>query len=77
MLCSIFMFSNRQSVLSVTEVQGFCIHLKKKLKWMLYSQVQELLRSHQSQNANYNKDQEKLGQLHKAEVDSLTEELRN
>ncbi len=42
---------------------------------MLYSQVQELLRSHQSQNANYSKDQEKLGQLHKAEVDSLTERV--
>ncbi|XP_051954091.1 protein FAM184A-like isoform X1 [Xyrauchen texanus] len=38
-------------------------------------EVQELLRSHQSQNANYNKDQEKLGQLHKAEVDSLTERV--
>ncbi len=42
---------------------------------MLYSQVQELLRSHQSQNANYSKDQEKLGQLHKAEVDSLSERV--
>uniref|UniRef100_A0A673MXA1 Protein FAM184A-like n=1 Tax=Sinocyclocheilus rhinocerous TaxID=307959 RepID=A0A673MXA1_9TELE len=38
-------------------------------------EVQELLRSHQSQNANYSKDQEKLGQLHKAEVDSLTERV--
>ncbi|XP_016108429.1 protein FAM184A-like [Sinocyclocheilus grahami] len=38
-------------------------------------EVQELLRSHQSQNANYSKDQDKLGQLHKAEVDSLTERV--
>uniref|UniRef100_A0A671MGA7 Protein FAM184A-like n=1 Tax=Sinocyclocheilus anshuiensis TaxID=1608454 RepID=A0A671MGA7_9TELE len=38
-------------------------------------EVQDLLRSHQSQNANYSKDQEKLGQLHKAEVDSLTERV--
>lgn len=42
---------------------------------MLLLQVQDLLRSHQSQNANYSKDQEKLGQLHKAEVDSLTERV--
>uniref|UniRef100_A0A8C1GAL1 Family with sequence similarity 184 member A n=1 Tax=Cyprinus carpio TaxID=7962 RepID=A0A8C1GAL1_CYPCA len=38
-------------------------------------EVQDLLRSHQSQNANYSKDQEKLGQLHKAEVDSLSERV--
>ncbi|KAG5846652.1 hypothetical protein ANANG_G00117260 [Anguilla anguilla] len=38
-------------------------------------EIQELLRSHQSQNANYSKDQEKLGQLHKAEVESLTERV--
>ncbi|XP_036405058.1 protein FAM184A isoform X1 [Megalops cyprinoides] len=38
-------------------------------------EIQELLRSHQSQNANYSKDQEKLSQLHKAEVESLTERV--
>uniref|UniRef100_A0A8C2FA86 Family with sequence similarity 184 member A n=1 Tax=Cyprinus carpio TaxID=7962 RepID=A0A8C2FA86_CYPCA len=38
-------------------------------------EVQDLLRSHQSLNANYSKDQEKLGQLHKAEVDSLSERV--
>ncbi|XP_041109035.1 protein FAM184A isoform X1 [Polyodon spathula] len=38
-------------------------------------EIQELLRDHQSQNANYSKDQEKLGQLHKTEVDSLTEHV--
>lgn len=38
-------------------------------------QVQELLRSHQSQNANYSKDQEKLSQLHKQEVEALTERV--
>ncbi|XP_033872821.3 protein FAM184A-like isoform X2 [Acipenser ruthenus] len=36
-------------------------------------EIQELLRGYQSQNANYSKDQEKLEQLHKTEVDSLTE----
>ncbi|XP_062858500.1 protein FAM184A isoform X2 [Trichomycterus rosablanca] len=34
---------------------------------------EELLRSHQSQNANYSKDQEKLSQLHKQEVEALAE----
>ncbi|MGH0140830.1 UNVERIFIED_CONTAM: hypothetical protein FKN15_040209 [Acipenser sinensis] len=38
-------------------------------------EIQELLRGHQSQNANYSKDQEKLEQLHKTEVDSLTEHV--
>ncbi|XP_056284275.1 protein FAM184A isoform X3 [Pseudoliparis swirei] len=38
-------------------------------------EVQELLRSHQSQNADYSKDQEKLGHLHKAEVESMTERV--
>ncbi|XP_058880493.1 protein FAM184A-like isoform X2 [Acipenser ruthenus] len=38
-------------------------------------EIQELLRGHQSQNANYSKDQEKLGQLHKTEVDSLNEHV--
>ncbi|XP_066533877.1 protein FAM184A [Hoplias malabaricus] len=38
-------------------------------------EIQELLRSHQSQNANYSKDQEKLGQLHKQEVEALTERV--
>ncbi|KAK1795616.1 hypothetical protein P4O66_001112 [Electrophorus voltai] len=37
--------------------------------------VQELLRSHQSQNASFSKDQEKLGQLHKQEVEALTERV--
>uniref|UniRef100_A0A8C9Y440 Family with sequence similarity 184 member A n=1 Tax=Sander lucioperca TaxID=283035 RepID=A0A8C9Y440_SANLU len=39
----------------------------EELKAQHRQEVQELLRSHQSQNANYSKDQEKLGQLHKAE----------
>ncbi|XP_076873999.1 protein FAM184A isoform X2 [Brachyhypopomus gauderio] len=38
-------------------------------------EVQELLRSHQSQNASFSKDQEKLGQLHKQEVEALTERV--
>lgn len=40
----------------------------EELKAEHRQEIQELLRSHQSQNANYSKDQEKLGQLHKAEV---------
>lgn len=40
----------------------------EELKGQHRQEVQELLRSHQSQNANYSKDQEKLVQLHKAEV---------
>lgn len=40
----------------------------EELKAQHRQEVQELLRSHQSQNANYSKDQEKLVQLHKAEV---------
>lgn len=40
----------------------------EELKGQHRQEIQELLRSHQSQNANYSKDQEKLGQLHKAEV---------
>lgn len=40
----------------------------EELKAQHRQEIQELLRSHQSQNANYSKDQEKLGQLHKAEV---------
>uniref|UniRef100_A0A3Q1IZS0 Protein FAM184A/B N-terminal domain-containing protein n=1 Tax=Anabas testudineus TaxID=64144 RepID=A0A3Q1IZS0_ANATE len=47
----------------------------EELKAQHRQEIQELLRSHQSQNANYSKDQEKLGQLHKAEVDSLTERV--
>uniref|UniRef100_A0A3Q1CR07 Protein FAM184A/B N-terminal domain-containing protein n=1 Tax=Amphiprion ocellaris TaxID=80972 RepID=A0A3Q1CR07_AMPOC len=47
----------------------------EELKGQHRQEIQELLRSHQSQNANYSKDQEKLGQLHKAEVDSLTERV--
>uniref|UniRef100_A0A3Q3DZ63 Family with sequence similarity 184 member A n=1 Tax=Hippocampus comes TaxID=109280 RepID=A0A3Q3DZ63_HIPCM len=47
----------------------------EELKGQHRQEVQELLRSHQSHNANYSKDQEKLGQLHKAEVDSLTERV--
>lgn len=43
--------------------------------WCFVVQVQELLRSHQSQNANYSKDQEKLSQLHKQEVEALTERV--
>uniref|UniRef100_A0AAQ5X2T0 Protein FAM184A/B N-terminal domain-containing protein n=1 Tax=Amphiprion ocellaris TaxID=80972 RepID=A0AAQ5X2T0_AMPOC len=39
----------------------------EELKGQHRQEIQELLRSHQSQNANYSKDQEKLGQLHKAE----------
>ena len=42
----------------------------EELKAQHRQEIQELLRSHQSQNANYSKDQEKLGQLHKAEVTS-------
>lgn len=38
------------------------------LKGQHRQEVQELLLSHQSHNANYSKDQEKLGHLHKAEV---------
>jgi len=44
----------------------------EELKSQHRQEVQELLRSHQSQNANYSKDQEKLGQLHKAEVTSAS-----
>lgn len=40
----------------------------EELKAEHRQEIQEILRSHQSQNANYSKDQEKLGQLHKAEV---------
>lgn len=40
----------------------------EELKAQHRHEIQELLRSHQSQNANYSKDQEKLGLLHKAEV---------
>uniref|UniRef100_A0A8C7X293 Family with sequence similarity 184 member Ab n=1 Tax=Oryzias sinensis TaxID=183150 RepID=A0A8C7X293_9TELE len=47
----------------------------EELKAQHRHEIQELLRSHQSQNANYSKDQEKLGLLHKAEVDSLTERV--
>uniref|UniRef100_A0A669E1Q4 Family with sequence similarity 184 member A n=1 Tax=Oreochromis niloticus TaxID=8128 RepID=A0A669E1Q4_ORENI len=47
----------------------------EELKAEHRQEIQELLRSHQSQNANYSKDQEKLVQLHKAEVDSLTERV--
>uniref|UniRef100_A0A8C5G287 Protein FAM184A/B N-terminal domain-containing protein n=1 Tax=Gouania willdenowi TaxID=441366 RepID=A0A8C5G287_GOUWI len=47
----------------------------EELKAQHRHEIQELLRSHQSQNANYSKDQEKLGQLHKAEVDSLMERV--
>ncbi|XP_061756892.1 protein FAM184A isoform X1 [Nerophis ophidion] len=47
----------------------------EELKAQHRQEIQELLRSHQSQNADYSKDQEKLGQLHKAEVDSLTERV--
>ncbi|KAI4801451.1 hypothetical protein KUCAC02_019346 [Chaenocephalus aceratus] len=47
----------------------------EELKGQHRQEVQELLRSHQSQNADYSKDQEKLVQLHKAEVDSLTERV--
>uniref|UniRef100_A0A3P8N8D5 Protein FAM184A/B N-terminal domain-containing protein n=1 Tax=Astatotilapia calliptera TaxID=8154 RepID=A0A3P8N8D5_ASTCA len=39
----------------------------EELKAEHRQEIQELLRSHQSQNANYSKDQEKLVQLHKAE----------
>ncbi|XP_074470826.1 protein FAM184A isoform X3 [Sebastes fasciatus] len=45
------------------------------LKGQHRQEVQELLLSHQSHNANYSKDQEKLGHLHKAEVESLTERV--
>lgn len=47
----------------------------EELKSEHRQEIQELLRSHQSQNANYSKDQEKLVQLHKAEVDSLSERV--
>ncbi|KAG7266394.1 hypothetical protein CRUP_004906, partial [Coryphaenoides rupestris] len=47
----------------------------EELKGQHRQEIQELLRSHQSQNANYSKDQEKLGQLHKAEVESLSERV--
>uniref|UniRef100_A0A6Q2YPQ5 Protein FAM184A/B N-terminal domain-containing protein n=1 Tax=Esox lucius TaxID=8010 RepID=A0A6Q2YPQ5_ESOLU len=47
----------------------------EELKANHRQEVSELLRSHQSQNQNYSKDQEKLGQLHKAEVESLTERV--
>uniref|UniRef100_A0AAV2KFA2 Protein FAM184A/B N-terminal domain-containing protein n=1 Tax=Knipowitschia caucasica TaxID=637954 RepID=A0AAV2KFA2_KNICA len=47
----------------------------EELKGEHRQEIQELLRSHQSQNANYSKDQEKLVQLHKAEVDSLSERV--
>ncbi|XP_061900855.1 protein FAM184A isoform X2 [Entelurus aequoreus] len=47
----------------------------EELKAQHRQEIQQLLRSHQSQNADYSKDQEKLGQLHKAEVDSLTERV--
>uniref|UniRef100_A0A8D3BS80 Family with sequence similarity 184 member A n=1 Tax=Scophthalmus maximus TaxID=52904 RepID=A0A8D3BS80_SCOMX len=47
----------------------------EELKAQHRQEVQELLRSHQSQNADYSKDQEKLGQLHKAEVESLSERV--
>ncbi|XP_046877089.1 protein FAM184A isoform X4 [Hypomesus transpacificus] len=47
----------------------------EELKSSHRQEVQDILRSHQSQNANYSKDQEKLGQLHKAEVESLTERV--
>uniref|UniRef100_H2SZC0 Family with sequence similarity 184 member A n=1 Tax=Takifugu rubripes TaxID=31033 RepID=H2SZC0_TAKRU len=40
----------------------------EELKAQHRQEIQDLLRSHQSQNANYSKDQEKLVQLHKAEV---------
>lgn len=46
----------------------------EELKAQHRQEIQELLRSHQSQNANYSKDQEKLGQLHKAEVTSESTE---
>uniref|UniRef100_A0A8C5A881 Family with sequence similarity 184 member Ab n=1 Tax=Gadus morhua TaxID=8049 RepID=A0A8C5A881_GADMO len=39
----------------------------EELKAQHRQEIQDLLRSHQSQNANYSKDQEKLGHLHKAE----------
>ena len=41
---------------------------QEELKGQHRQEIQELLISHQSHNANYSKDQEKLGQLHKAEV---------
>ena len=44
----------------------------EELKSSHRQEVQDILRSHQSQNANYSKDQEKLGQLHKAEVPQIT-----
>ncbi|KAJ3606434.1 hypothetical protein NHX12_025955, partial [Muraenolepis orangiensis] len=47
----------------------------EELKGQHRQEIQELLRSHQSQNANYSKDQEKLGHLHKTEVDSLSERV--
>ncbi|MEQ2161442.1 hypothetical protein GOODEAATRI_009619 [Goodea atripinnis] len=45
----------------------------EELKAQHRQEIQELLRSHQSQNANYSKDQEKLGQLHKAEAQAFYE----
>uniref|UniRef100_A0A673Y6G0 Family with sequence similarity 184 member A n=1 Tax=Salmo trutta TaxID=8032 RepID=A0A673Y6G0_SALTR len=47
----------------------------EELKANHRQEVSELLRSHQSQNQNHSKDQEKLGQLHKAEVESLSERV--
>uniref|UniRef100_A0A8C5BNV8 Family with sequence similarity 184 member Ab n=1 Tax=Gadus morhua TaxID=8049 RepID=A0A8C5BNV8_GADMO len=47
----------------------------EELKAQHRQEIQDLLRSHQSQNANYSKDQEKLGHLHKAEVESLSERV--
>ncbi|CAB1435067.1 unnamed protein product, partial [Pleuronectes platessa] len=47
----------------------------EELKGQHRQEIQELLINHQSHNANYSKDQEKLGQLHKAEVDSLAERV--
>ena len=38
-------------------------------------EIQDMLRSHQSHNHNYSKDQEKLGQLHKTEVEALSERV--
>uniref|UniRef100_A0A8C8LYP7 Protein FAM184A/B N-terminal domain-containing protein n=1 Tax=Oncorhynchus tshawytscha TaxID=74940 RepID=A0A8C8LYP7_ONCTS len=47
----------------------------EELKANHRQEVSELLRSHQSQNQNHSKDQEKLGQLHKVEVESLSERV--
>ncbi|XP_039603584.1 protein FAM184A isoform X3 [Polypterus senegalus] len=38
-------------------------------------EIQDMLRSHQTQNASFNKDQEKLSLFHKAEVDALNERV--